>query len=158
MLYKTFGFLSLYKYQVLKKIIIKGEGKLLMLLNIISLSILGYVDYKIYIIPNIILLAWAVSTYVIHLISAIPISAHTIILAGITAGMYIPLRQIVKCEGGDFKLFAVIVLATGPNYALSICLISMFISLIPLVSGIKKVPLALMTFFGYIAFLLLRKG
>lgn len=125
--------------------------------NIFSLAILGYIDYKIYKIPNVILVAWVTSICVINLYSAIPLNAQTIILSGLTAGMYIPLRQIVRCEAGDFKLFAVIVLATGPNYALSICLISMLISLIPLASGIKRVPLALTTFFGYIAFLLLSK-
>lgn len=130
---------------------------MLMPLNILSLTILGYIDYKTYKIPNIILLAWAVSAYVVRLYSAIPISAQTIILTGLTAGMYFPIRQIVRCQAGDFKLFAVIVLATEPSNALSICLISMLISLIPLTSGIKKVPLALMTFFGYIAFLLLSK-
>ena len=128
-----------------------------MLLNIISLAILGFIDYKIFKVPNIILVAWVVSIYVIHLLSAIPINTQTIILSGITAGMYFPLRKIVRCEAGDIKLFAVIVLAVGPNCALSICFLSMLISLIPLVSGIKRVPLAFMTFFGYIAFLLLSK-
>lgn len=128
-----------------------------MLLNIVSLAILGYTDYKIFKVPNIILVAWVVSIYVIHLLSAIPINTQTIILSGITAGMYFPLRKIVRCEAGDIKLFAVIVLAVGPNCALSICFLSMLISLIPLVSGIKRVPLAFMTFFGYIAFLLLSK-
>lgn len=130
---------------------------MLMPLNLVSLTILGIVDYKTYKIPNVILVAWAVSTFIVRLFSAIPIDVQTLVFTGVAAGMYFPLRQIVKCEAGDFKLFALIVLATDPNNALSICLITMLISLIPLVSGIKKVPLALMTFFGYIAFLLLSK-
>lgn len=125
------------------------------MLDFLSLAILGYIDYKTYKIPNVILVAWAVSKYANCLLSAIPINVQTIILTVGTAGMYIPLRQIVKCQAGDIKLFAVIVFTAGPNSALRICLISMLISLIPLVSGVKKVPLALMTFFGYVAFLFL---
>lgn len=126
------------------------------LLNIISLATLGYIDLKTYKIPNAILMGWTLAIISNHVICSIPLSIHTLISAFLTAGMYIPLRQVVKCSGGDFKLFAVIMLATGPTSALIICLISMTISLIPLACGLKRVPIAFLTFLAYTAFLLLK--
>lgn len=129
-----------------------------MLLNVITLAILGVIDYKTYKIPNIVLMGWVLTFLIVSTIEAIPIKLQSLILCGVTAGMYFPLRQIVKCSAGDFKLFAIIVLAMDLHCALITIFISMLISLIPLACGVKKVPLALMTLFGYTAFLLLKRG
>ena len=125
-----------------------------MLLNVITLIILGIIDLKKNKIPNAVLMGWVLMFHVSKTIEAIPIKSQTLILAGLTAGIYFPLRQIVVCYSGDFKLFAVIMLVTDPHNALVIIFISMLISLIPLACGVKKVPIALMTLFGYTAFLL----
>ena len=125
-----------------------------MLLNVITLTILGVIDYKTYKIPNIVLMGWVITILTMFHLQSIPIKTQTLVLCGITAGMFFPLRQIVRCNAGDFKLFAVIMLAMDLHSALIIILISMLLSLIPLACGVKKVPIALMTFFGYTAFLL----
>ena len=129
-----------------------------MLLNVITLAILGVIDYKTYKIPNIVLMGWVLTILTVATIETIPIEPQSLILCGVTAGMYFPLRQVVKCSAGDFKLFAIIVLAMDLHCALITIFISMLISLIPLACGVKKVPLALMTLFGYTAFLLLKRG
>ena len=74
----------------------------------------------------------------------------------IVAGSYIPLRHIVKCSPGDFKLFAILSIAIGATNMSTVLFITMLIALFPLASGIKKVPIAFLTFFGYIAFLLMQ--
>lgn len=126
--------------------------------NILTLTILGYVDYKIYKIPNVIIVAWLTTILVIRLICSTPITKVSIISALVTAGIYFPLRQMVKCEAGDFKLYAVLMLASEPINALMICFLSMIFSLIPLAGGVKKVPISLVTLFGYTTFLLIMKG
>ena len=125
-----------------------------MLLNVITLAILGVIDYKTYKIPNIVLMGWVITIFTMFRLQAIPMKIQTLILCGITAGIYFPLRQIAFCSGGDFKLFAVVVLAMDSHSALITIFISMLFSLIPLACGVKKVPIAFMTFFGYTAFLL----
>ena len=132
--------------------ILKGE-KLSVLLTLISLATLGYIDLKTYKIPNAVLIAWVLSIIYEHYISTIPLSTSSIILAIVIAGIYIPLRQVVRCSAGDFKLFAVIMLATGPQNTLLVCMLSMILSLIPLTCGLKKVPIAFTTFLAYTAFL-----
>ena len=122
--------------------------------NIITLTALGFFDYKMLKIPNEILLGWLATIFVDYSISSTPITVSMIIVAIITAGIYWPIRQAVECSAGDFKLYAVLMLTDRPLNILSICLISMLISLIPMVSGIKKVPIALTTLLGYITFLL----
>ena len=129
-----------------------------MLLNVITLTILGVIDYKTYKIPNIVLMGWVITILTMFHLQSIPIKTQTLVLCGITAGIYFPLRQIVVCYAVDFKLFAVIMLAMDIHSALIVIFISMLLSLIPLACGVKKVPIAFMTFFGYTAFLLLKNG
>lgn len=122
--------------------------------NIISLAALGYIDYKIYKIPNAILLGWILTILVNCLNSVIPIRTNMVVSALVTVGIFYPIRQVVKCNAGDFKLYAVMMLTDDPFNILTICFISMIISLVPMAVGVKKVPLALMTLFGYVTFCL----
>lgn len=126
--------------------------------NLITLAILGYIDFKKKWIPNVILLAWIATLMAISLLALTPFNPSTVLTSLVVVGIFYPLRRMVKCSAGDFKLYAIIMLASEPEDSLCICLISMILSLIPLASGIKIVPIALMTFFGYITFLLLRLG
>lgn len=122
--------------------------------NIISLAALGYIDYKIYKIPNVILLGWILTILVNCLNSVIPIRTNMVVSALVTVGIFYPIRRVVKCNAGDFKLYAVMMLTDDPFNILTICFISMIISLVPMAVGVKKVPLALMTLFGYVTFCL----
>ena len=125
---------------------------------LLSLAVLGIVDFKSYKIPNVILCGW-LGTMVFKAImfSVTPmITISSILYALIVAGSYIPLGQIVKCSPGDFKLFAILSIAIGITDMLTVLFITMLIALFPLASGIKKVPIAFLTFFGYIAFLLMQ--
>ena len=138
----------------IKKNINKENCELLLILaNVITLTILGIIDFKIYKIPNIVLVGWVITIFIMFRLNTIPIKTQSLVLAGLTTGIYFPLRQIVKCNGGDFKLFAVIMLAMEPYSALATIFISMILSLIPLVSGVKKVPMAYTMLLGYTAFL-----
>ena len=125
---------------------------------ILSLAILGIIDFKSYKIPNVILCGWLGTMAFDSLMFSITpkITISSIMDALIVAGSYIPLKQIVKCSPGDFKLFAVLTIAIGVIDMLTILFITMLIALFPLASGIKKVPIAFLTFFGYIAFLLMK--
>ena len=127
---------------------------MLVVFTIISLTALGYIDYKIYKIPNAILLGWLLTILVNCLNSIVPIRTNMVVSALVTVGIFYPIRQVVKCNAGDFKLYAVMMLTDDPFNILTICLISMIISLVPMAVGVKKVPLALMTLFGYITFCL----
>ncbi len=123
--------------------------------NLITLAALGYIDLKKFKIPNVILAGWLVTIIIENIISTTPITQSSIISSFATVGIYYPLRQAVKCSAGDFKLYAVMMLTDTPHNILIVCLISMFLSLIPMVCGLKKIPIAFMTLFGYIAFLLI---
>lgn len=126
--------------------------------NLITLAILGYFDLKTGLIPNAILLGW-IGTHIANLsFSGTHISSFSVAMSLLIVGIFYPLRCIAKCSAGDFKLYAAMMLIIEPKDSLCICFITMLISLFPLVSGIKMVPLALTTFFGYITFLLLRVG
>lgn len=127
---------------------------MLVVFTIISLTALGYIDYKVYKIPNAILLGWLLTILVNCLNSVVPIRTNMVVSALVTVGIFYPIRQVVKCNAGDFKLYAVMMLTDDPFNILTICLISMIISLVPMAVGVKKVPLALMTLFGYITFCL----
>ena len=126
--------------------------------NLITLAILGYLDFKKNWIPNVILLGWIITMIFSLIIVSTPINPSSVALSLVVVGIFFPLRQIVECNAGDFKLFAVLMLALKPMDSLLICFIAMLISLYLLASGIKKVPIALTTFFGYITFLLLKAG
>ena len=126
--------------------------------NLITLAILGFFDLKTGMIPNAILLGW-IGTHIVNLsFSATHISLFSIAMSLLVVGIFYPLRRIVRSSAGDFKLYAAMMLIIDPIDSLYICFITMLISLIPLASGIKMVPIALTTFFGYITFLLLRLG
>lgn len=125
-------------------------------LNVITLIALGYIDYTSYKIPNVILCVW-LGTLLFYFFpngttpgEIIP----TVIGAFIVAGSYIPLRRIVRCSAGDFKLFVVLTVAIGVDDMLTTLAISSVTSLFPLACGVKRLPMAFITCFGYIAFLL----
>ena len=126
-------------------------------MNVITLAVLGYIDYVNYKIPNVILCGWLVTTMVM-LKDLTPIKLSTILVSLLVTGSYIPLRHIVKCNAGDFKLYGVLTVSKGLNDALWIILITQVFSVFPWASGIKKIQMASVTFFGYIAFLLLKIG
>lgn len=125
---------------------------------LLSLAMLGIIDFKSYKIPNVILCGWLGTIVVDDLLFSITpkITITSMMGAIIVAGSYIPLRQIVKCSPGDFKLFAILSIAIGATNMSTVLFITMLIALFPLASGIKKVPIAFLTFFGYIAFLLMQ--
>ena len=125
-------------------------------INLCTLAILGYIDYTRYKIPNVILCGWFGTLICMDLISGAISNKYIESLVGmfIVTGSYIPLRLIVKVSAGDFKLYAVIAFAMGIDNMLCILFISSLISLFPLASGVKQVPMAFSTYFGYIAFLL----
>ncbi len=124
--------------------------------KIITLTTLGYIDFKTYKIPNAILSGWLLIIIMNYLMRTVSFHTSWVISAFVTAGMYYPIRHVAKCSAGDFKLYAILMLTDEPQNILMICFISMIISLIPLACGVKKVPIALTTLFGYIAFLLIR--
>lgn len=126
--------------------------------NLITLAILGYLDLKKKWIPNVILCGWIVTIITCFRVVRTPINSSSIALSLIVVGIFYPLRQIVKCSAGDFKLYAVLMLALEPMESLMVCFISMIVCLFPLASGIKTIPVAFATFFGYVTFLLLKMG
>lgn len=125
---------------------------------LVSLAVLGIIDFKSYKIPNIILCGWlGTMVFDSHMFSIAPkITILSIMDALIVAGSYIPLSKIVKCSPGDFKLFTILTISIGIKDMSTVLFITMLIALFPLASGIKKVPIAFLTFFGYIAFLLMK--
>ena len=128
------------------------------LVSLSSLAILGIIDFKSYKIPNVILCGWLGTMVFDRLLFSIApkITFLSMMDALIVAGSYIPLSRIAKCSPGDFKLFAVLTIAIGVLDMSIVLFITMLIALFPLASGIKKVPIAFLTFFGYIAFLLMQ--
>ena len=127
------------------------------LVNTITLAALGLIDFKSYKIPNVVLCGWlGTILYIFNLECTTPSSIIPRILGAlIVTGSYIPLRRIVKCSAGDFKLFAVMVVAVGADDMLNTLMITLITCLFPLASGVRKVPVAFVTYFGYIAFLLI---
>ena len=126
--------------------------------NSCTLAIIGYIDLKSYKIPNSLILGWLTFIVFNSMMYDKPLSMVAIIASLVTVGIYYPLRHLVKCSAGDFKLFAVLMLAFGLEDALIICFLSMLICFIPLASGIKKVSIGTTTFFAYITFLLFKMG
>lgn len=126
--------------------------------NLITLAILGFTDFKLYRIPNAIILGWVATILACFNIVSTPINPSSVALSLATVGIYFPLRRIVRCYAGDFKLFAAMMLSLEPNESLCICILTMLISLIPLASGIRYVPLGLTTFLGYVTFLFFGLG
>ena len=126
------------------------------LINLSTLILLGCIDFKSYRIPNEILCGWLGTILFIHHIGCTTprIIISAVMGAFIVIGSYIPLRRIVKCSAGDFKLFAVLTVAIGVDDMLNILLFSLLIGLLPLACGVKKIPIAFVTCLGYIAFLI----
>lgn len=132
---------------------------LLLLINIITLAFIGYIDYASYKIPNVILCGWLWTFLYISLNGTTPFISliSTFLVSLLVAGSFIPLSHVVKCSAGDFKLFGMLSATMGFKDTLWIILISSTYSVFLFASGVKKVPLGFLTFFGYIVFLFLRK-
>ncbi len=124
----------------------------------LTLCILGLIDYKKYKIPNVILLLYLGYFIAIDIFDRITpnIIIAKIAIVIVVSGSYIPISIYVKAAAGDFKLFAVLSYVMGVDDMLATLLITMLISLFVLTCGVKKVPIAYITYFGYIAFQLLR--
>ena len=127
------------------------------IMNLCSLATLGYIDYKIYKIPNVILCGWLGTTIALTKLGCVtPRDIHeTVMVVCMVTGSYIPLRRIARCNAGDFKLFAVLTLVSGVDCMLTTLFITLLITLLPFSCGVEKVPIAFTTYFGYIAFLLM---
>lgn len=127
------------------------------LMNLMTLAVLGYTDFVSYKIPNAILCGWlGTLIFFYYLGSVTPRDIIPIMFSAlIVSGSYIPLRRIVKCSAGDFKLFAVLTVAIGLDNMLTTLLITSLLGLFPLACGLKRIPIAFITCFGYIAFLLM---
>lgn len=127
--------------------------------NLLTLCVIGVIDYVKYKIPNEILVLWLIANTITIIINSTT-AFKTIMLSAfaffLVAGSIIPLSFIVKCSAGDFKLFGTLAAVLGLENSLKVIFISSIISIFPLASGIKKIQLGFCTFIGYIAFLLLR--
>ena len=143
---------------VIKTITVIWRCVMVVRCNIISLAVLGYLDLKQKRIPNAILLGWIATIITCFILAATPIDPSSVAMSLVTVGIFYPLRRIVKCCAGDFKLYAVLMMALKPKESLCICFLSMLMSLYPLASGIKLVPLASVTFIGYVTFLFFNLG
>lgn len=130
------------------------------LINFVTLAILGYIDLAKYKIPNVILAMWLVTEIMIKInvfcLNAPQYLGKLIFVFVATTGIYLLLSRVVECNAGDFKLYGVLTAIYGTEQMLVILFISSLISLYPLASGCKKVPCAFFTFFGYLAFQLLK--
>lgn len=131
-------------------------------INFLTLAVLGYIDYVRFKIPNVIICGWLGTFFIIKILSSSPTNFYTLITTLIAStlvtGSYFPLHHIVKCNAGDFKLFGVLTAINGLDDTLWIILITISFSVFPFAIGIKKIQIASYTFFGYIAFLFLRRG
>lgn len=133
------------------------------LVSILTLAVIGYIDYASYKIPNVVLCGW-LCTVVALINRSTPISsettiyiAKTLLVSLLVAGSFIPLSHVVECNAGDFKLFGMLVATKGLDDTLLIILITLSFSVSPFAGGVKKIPIGFLTFFGYIAFLLFRR-
>ena len=134
-----------------------GErSRMLGLINLSTLILLGYIDFVTFKIPNVVLCGWLGTCILFHLIGCTTPQDidSSIIGIVIVAGSYFLLKRIVSCSAGDFKLFAVLIVAIGLDNMITTLTITLLISLYPLVCGVKRNPLAFTACLGYIAFLL----
>lgn len=131
-------------------------------INLISLACIAYIDYKRYKIPNVLICGWILT--LTHLASQNGVTnmvaiSKTLIASLLVAGLYFPLRQIVNCNAGDFKLFGGLTASLGLSNALKVIFISLSFSIFPFASGMKKIPIGFLSFIGYVTFLVFsRKG
>ena len=133
----------------------------MLFVNVITLASLGIIDFVTYKIPNVLLLGWIVtSAFLVNMGGTITITDITSRIGAslLVAGSFIPLRHIVKCNAGDFKLYGVLTVTIGLEKALVVLFITSIMSFFPLANGIKRVQLAFLTFFAYIAFLFFMNG
>lgn len=131
-------------------------------INLISLASIAYIDYKRYKIPNVLICGWMLT--LTHLASQNGVTnmvsiSKTLIASLLVTGLYFPLRQIVNCNAGDFKLFGGLAVSLGLSNALKVIFISLSFSVFPFASGMKKIPIGFLSFIGYVTFLVFsRKG
>ena len=133
----------------------------MLIFNLASLVCLGIIDFVTYKIPNVLLTGWIVTSIFINIMDGTITISDTIqnaVFSLLVAGSFIPLRHIVYCNAGDFKLYGVITVILGIKTAMVILFVTCVMSFFPLASGVKKVQLAFLTLFGYIAFLIFISG
>lgn len=132
----------------------------IIIINVFTLAALSLTDIVSFKIPNVILVGWLGTLVFLKLLSfngiILKITIHIMIGIIVVTGSYISLSRIVKCSAGDFKLYFVLAFGLGLENMMIVLFISACISLFPLLCGIKKIPMAIMTYFGYIAFLLMK--
>lgn len=145
-------------------IFLERSYRLANLVNVITLAVIGYIDYASYKIPNVVICGWLCTIVALKINRSTPISSettmyivHTLLVSLLVAGSFIPLSHVVECNAGDFKLFGMLVATKGLEDTLLIILISLSYSIFPFAGGVKKIPIGFLTFFGYIAFLIFRK-
>lgn len=129
-------------------------------INLLSLAILGFLDAVSFRIPNVILCGWLGTTLIFGLMydpTVIRYLPSALIASLLVTGLYTPLRRIVRCSAGDFKLYGLLTVSLGNDVMLKVLLISLIFSIFSFASGIRKVPLATCTFFGYVAYLIFRE-
>lgn len=113
-------------------------------LNLISLAVIGYIDYMRFKIQNVILIGWIATFIVINQMYStnICINPSEIIASTFVAGSIIPLRRIVKCHAGDFKLYGILTATMELKDKAIILLTHLYISMFPMVKGVKMSLLA----------------
>ena len=125
------------------------------ILLIINLFILGLMDLKYFRIPNKIIFYGIIYKIIyICFIGTIPISVIEILLfLVIFFGIIFILNKFIRVPSGDVKLFLMIFLYLGVDKGLYVIFLSMVFSFVFLAVGNRKVPIATMTFIGYITYL-----
>lgn len=126
------------------------------IINILALSLIAYYDKKFYKIPNFIL----VFTIIINIILRNIFEKYLILnqlinLIFIILGSFIifaTLKLFINIKAGDIKLFSLMIFLEGTDLGLKIVFITLLISLIPIMKGVKKVPLGVANIIAYTAF------
>ena len=124
---------------------------------IINLFILGIMDLKYFRIPNVMII-YGIFYKIIkdYIIGTIPFSVNEVIIfLGIFIGIIFILNKFIHVPSGDIKLFLMVFLYLGVDKGLYVIFLSMVFSFVFLAVGNRKVPIATMTFIGYITYLFL---
>ena len=124
---------------------------------IINLFILGIMDLKYFRIPNVMII-YGIFYKIIkdYIIGTIPFSVNEVIIfLGIFIGIIFILNKFIRVPSGDIKLFLMVFLYLGVDKGLYVIFLSMVFSFVFLAVGNRKVPIATMTFIGYITYLFL---
>lgn len=133
----------------------------MLIFNVVTLACLGIIDFVTYKIPNAVLIGWIVTSIFINNLGGtitIDDNIKNVLFSLLVAGSFIPMRHIVYCNAGDFKLYGVLTAIIGVKNALIVLFMTCIMSFFPLASGVKRVQLAFVTYFGYIAFLIFISG